>query len=184
MKSRNIMGEDEIKRALTRVAHEILEKNEERDRLALVGIRTRGVYLAERLQKSIEEIEKIKVPMGILDITLHRDDLDQLSTMPIVGKTEINFDITDRVVIIVDDVLFSGRTVRAALDEIIDFGRPRRIQLAVLVDRGHRELPIKADFVGKNIPTSIEEKVKVTLKETDNEEGVKVLWENGPESIS
>ena len=184
MKCKKIMSEDEIKRTMMRIAHEILEKNEERDHLALVGIRTRGVHLAKRLQENMEKIEYIQVPMGILDITLHRDDLDQLPTMPIVGKTEINFDIADKVVIIVDDVLFSGRTVRAALDEIIDFGRPRRIQLAVLVDRGHRELPIKADYVGKNIPTSLNEKVKVYLTEMDNEEGVKVLCESGQESTS
>jgi pyrimidine operon attenuation protein/uracil phosphoribosyltransferase len=181
---RHVMSEDEIKRALMRIAHEILEKTVERDRLALVGIRTRGVYLAQRLQKNIEEIEGIKVPMGILDITLHRDDLDRLGKMPAVGKTEISFDIQDRVVVLVDDVLFSGRTVRAALDELIDFGRPRRIQLAVLVDRGHRELPIKADYVGKNIPTSLSEKVQVLMKDADNEEGVQVIWENGRESIS
>lgn len=176
------MTEDEIKRAMMRIAHEILEKNAERENLALVGIRTRGVFLAQRLQENIKGIEGITVPMGILDITLHRDDLDQLPTMPIVGKTEINFDIADKIVIIVDDVLFSGRTVRAALDEIIDFGRPKKIQLAVLVDRGHRELPIKADYVGKNIPTSLSEQVKVSLKEHDEEEGVKILCTNGTES--
>ena len=184
MENKKNMNEDDIKRALMRIAHEILEKNQERDNLALVGIRTRGVHLAKRLQENIKNIENINVPMGILDITLHRDDLDQLPTMPALGKTEIGFDIAGKLVIIVDDVLFSGRTVRAALDELIDFGRPKRIQLAVLVDRGHRELPIKADYVGKNVPTSLTEKVKVFLSETDNEEGVLVLCTNGKENIS
>ena len=184
MENKKIMNEDDIKRALMRVAHEILEKNQEREKLALVGIRTRGVHLARRLQENIKSIEGLDVPMGVLDITLHRDDLDQLSTMPALGKTEIGFDIADKLVIIVDDVLFSGRTVRAALDELIDFGRPKSIQLAVLVDRGHRELPIKADYVGKNVPTSLTEKVKVFLSETDNEEGVLVLCTNGKENIS
>ena len=184
MENKKIMNEDVIKRALMRVAHEILEKNQEREKLALVGIRTRGVHLAKRLQENIKKIENLEVPMGVLDITLHRDDLDQLPTMPVVGKTEINFDIADKLVIIVDDVLFSGRTVRAALDELIDFGRPKRIQLAVLVDRGHRELPIKADYVGKNVPTSLTEKVKVFLSETDKKEGVFVICENGKENIS
>jgi pyrimidine operon attenuation protein / uracil phosphoribosyltransferase len=184
MNDRKVMDEDEIKRALMRIAHEILEKNSERDRLVLIGIRTRGVFLAQRLKKNIESIEKISVPMGILDITLHRDDLDTMRTMPIAGRTEISFDIAGKVIIIVDDVLFSGRTVRAALDEIIDYGRPKRIQLAVLVDRGHRELPIKADYAGKNIPTSLDEKVKVSLKEIDGEDGVKILCQNGQKSIS
>ncbi|MCK5708718.1 MAG: bifunctional pyr operon transcriptional regulator/uracil phosphoribosyltransferase PyrR [Candidatus Aureabacteria bacterium] len=184
MKTRNIMNEDEIKRIITRIAHEILEKNEERNQLALIGVRTRGVFLASRLQKNIKEIENIDIPIGIVDITLHRDDLDQLSVMPIVGKTEINFDVTDKIVIIVDDVLFSGRTVRAALDELNDFGRPKKIQLAVLIDRGHRELPIKADYVGKNLPTSMDEKVKVYLKECDEKEGASILCMNGPENIS
>ncbi len=184
MKRKKVMSEDEISRALMRIAHEILERNHERPLLALIGIRTRGVYLAKRLQENIEKIENIKVPIGILDITLHRDDLDKLPTMPVVGKTEIGFDINDKIVVIVDDVLFSGRTVRAALDEIMDFGRPKRIQLAVLVDRGHRELPIKADFVGKNIPTSLDEEVKVYLSEHDGKEGVFVICKNGQESTS
>ena len=138
--------------------------------IILVGIRKRGVPLAERIAKAIEEFEGSSVPVGALDITLYRDDLQMISTNPLVGKTEINEDISDRVVILVDDVLFTGRTVRAALDELTDFGRPKAIQLAVLIDRGHREYPIRADFVGKNVPTSSNETVVVLLSETDGEE--------------
>ena len=162
-----ILDEEGIRRILLRITHEILEKNKVLSELAIVGIRTRGAYLAQRIVKSIEEIDKVKVPLGILDITLYRDDLTLLSTQPIVHKTEIDFEITEKRIILVDDVLFTGRTVRCALDALIDFGRPKAIQLAVLIDRGHRELPIRADYVGKNVPTSLRENINVRLKEVD-----------------
>jgi pyrimidine operon attenuation protein/uracil phosphoribosyltransferase len=155
-----------------RIAHEIIEKNKGVVDLVLVGIRNRGVPLADRIARLIEKFEGVKVPVGALDITLYRDDLQMISVHPLVGKTEINVDINDRIVVLIDDVLFTGRTVRAALDELIDFGRPREIQLAVLIDRGHREFPIRADFVGKNVPTSNRETVEVLLTETDGEEQV------------
>lgn len=167
-----IMDEAAMKRALTRIAHEIIERNKGVENVALVGIRRRGGPLAERLAEKIEEIEGIKVPVGILDITLYRDDLTTLSNYPLVQRTEINFDINDKIIVLVDDVLYTGRTVRAALDALIDLGRPQCIQLAVLIDRGHRELPIKADFVGKNTPTSKLEIVNVLVKEYDGEDGV------------
>ncbi|MGB9662465.1 MAG: bifunctional pyr operon transcriptional regulator/uracil phosphoribosyltransferase PyrR [Moorellaceae bacterium] len=162
-----IMDAEKMRRALVRIAHEILERNKGTEDLVLVGIRRRGVPLAERLQRLIEEIEGIKVPLGILDITLYRDDLTTLSVHPIVHRTEIPFNITGKRVVLVDDVLFTGRTVRAALDALIDLGRPQNIQLAVLIDRGHRELPIRADYVGKNVPTSRKEEIAVQLKEID-----------------
>ncbi len=161
-----ILDQDAIRRCIMRMAHEICEKQEQSP-LALVGIRTRGVVLAQRLSKAIEEIEKIKVPVGILDITLYRDDLTSVGSAPLVRETLIDFDITDKRIVLVDDVFFTGRTIRAALDALTDFGRPAKIELAVLVDRGHRELPIRADFVGKNIPTSKGQNVKVDLGETD-----------------
>ncbi len=172
------MDKEAVHRALTRIAHEIIEKNKGVEGICLIGIRTRGVFLAERLQKYIKQIENADVPMGILDITLYRDDLTMVGNKPIVHETLINFDITDKKIILVDDVLFTGRTVRAALDALIDFGRPSNIQLAVLVDRGHRELPIRADYAGKNIPTSLEQNVKVMLKETDEEKTDEVVIEN------
>jgi pyrimidine operon attenuation protein/uracil phosphoribosyltransferase len=155
-----------------RIAHEIVERNKEVEALILIGIRKRGVPLAERIARTIEEFESISIPVGALDITLYRDDLQMVSQHPVIGKTEIKEDIHDRIVVLVDDVLFTGRTVRAALDELIDFGRPRAIQLAVLVDRGHREFPIRADFVGKNVPTSNTETIEVLLEETDGRDGV------------
>ena len=161
-----IMDQEAIRRAVMRMAHEILEKAGPED-LALIGIRTRGVILADRLCKAIEDIEKIKVPVGILDITLYRDDLTSVGSVPLVRETLIDFDITGKRIVLVDDVFYTGRTIRAALDALTDFGRPAKIELAVLVDRGHRELPIRADFVGKNIPTSKEQNVKVDLSETD-----------------
>ena len=173
-----LMDKEAVHRALTRIAHEIIEKNKGVEGICLIGIRTRGVFLAERLQKYIKQIENADVPMGILDITLYRDDLTMVGNKPIVHETLINFDITDKKIILVDDVLFTGRTVRAALDALIDFGRPSNIQLAVLVDRGHRELPIRADYAGKNIPTSLEQNVKVMLKETDEEKTDEVVIEN------
>ncbi|MGE5417014.1 MAG: bifunctional pyr operon transcriptional regulator/uracil phosphoribosyltransferase PyrR [Acidobacteriota bacterium] len=162
-----IMDEDAIRRAITRIAHEIIERNQGTEDLAIVGIRRRGGPIAERLAAKIQEIEKAKVPVGILDITLYRDDLTTLGPQPEIHRTEVNFNINDKVVVIVDDVLYTGRTVRAALDAIIDLGRPKCIQLAVLVDRGHRELPVKADFVGKNVPTSKKEIVAVRVIEID-----------------
>ncbi|QGP92959.1 Bifunctional protein PyrR [Neomoorella glycerini] len=162
-----IMDADKLRRALTRIAHEILERNRGTGNLVLIGIRRRGVPLAERLQKLIEEIEGVKVPLGILDITLYRDDLTTLSVQPVIHRTEIPFNISGKKVVLVDDVLFTGRTVRAALDALIDLGRPQNIQLAVIIDRGHRELPIRADYVGKNVPTSRKEEIAVQLEEID-----------------
>lgn len=170
-----VLDKAAIKRAIVRIAHEILEKNKGAEKIALVGIRTRGVPLAERLAKIIEEIEKIKIPVGSLDITLYRDDFSQLNFSPKVQKTEIPFDINDKIIILVDEVIYTGRTIRCALDALIDLGRPKVIQLAVLIDRGHRELPISPNFVGKNIPTSDFEEVKVHLKEIDDDEKVEIV---------
>ena len=160
-----------IQRALTRIAHEIAERNEVGAEVVLVGIPVGGDHLARRLSQILSEIWKQPVPVGILDVSMHRDDLDQ-RVAPKVYPTVIPFDVTGKTVVLVDDVLFSGRTTRAAMDALNDFGRPKNIQLAVLVDRGHRELPIKADFVGKNVPTAVGEKVVVSLKENDGEDKV------------
>lgn len=162
-----ILDEAGIERAITRIAHEVLERNKGIEGLGIVGIRNRGAYLAERIARKIEEIGEGGVPVGVLDITLYRDDLTAIAEQPVVHKTEIDFDIKDKKIILVDDVLFTGRTIRCALDELIDFGRPKNIQLAILIDRGHRELPIRADYVGKNVPTSFKEAVDVKLKEVD-----------------
>lgn len=167
-KKADILTKDEIERAIVRIAHEIIEHNKSVEKLAIVGIRTRGAFIAERIAKAIEAIEKKTVPVGAMDITLYRDDLATAQNCPIVHKTEIDFDISDKTIILVDDVLYTGRTIRCALDELIDFGRPKAIQLAVLVDRGHRELPIRADYVGKNVPTAQKEAVQVRLKELDS----------------
>lgn len=167
-----IMDEQGIRRGLIRIAHEIIENNKGIDDLVLVGIRTRGVPLAERLAAEIERIEGRRLVVGILDITLYRDDLSTLSYQPIVYQTQIPVDINGKKVVLVDDVLYTGRTVRAALDAIIDLGRPKVIQLAVLVDRGHRELPIRADYVGKNVPTSSKEVVGVQLMPIDQADKV------------
>lgn len=167
-----LMDETAIKRVITRIAHEIIEKNKGVENVALIGIRRRGGPLAQRLAERIEEIEGIKVPVGILDITLYRDDLTTLASQPQLHRTEVFFNINDMNIILVDDVLFTGRTVRAAMDALIDIGRPRCIQLAVLVDRGHRELPIKADYVGKNVPTSLQEVISVLVTEIDDKEEV------------
>ncbi|MCA9407771.1 MAG: bifunctional pyr operon transcriptional regulator/uracil phosphoribosyltransferase PyrR [Candidatus Omnitrophica bacterium] len=167
--SSKIMDKESIARALMRIAHEVLEKNKGVEHLCIVGIRTRGALLAERIKECIKNIEGVEIPVGILDITLYRDDLTLIATQPVVHETLINFDITDKKIILVDDVLFTGRTIRAALNALNDFGRPANIQLAVLIDRGHRELPIRADYVGKNIPTSLDQNVKVILKESDNQ---------------
>ncbi|MBC7336094.1 MAG: bifunctional pyr operon transcriptional regulator/uracil phosphoribosyltransferase PyrR [Clostridia bacterium] len=170
-----IMDAQAIQRALTRMAHEILEKNKGTDGLVLVGIRRRGVPLAKRLAARIESIEGRAVPVGVLDITLYRDDLSLLREQPLVQKTEVPFSVSEKKVVLVDDVLFTGRTVRAAMDAVMDLGRPRSVQLAVLVDRGHRELPIRADYVGKNVPTARKEVVEVRLTEIDGTEEVVIL---------
>ena len=165
-----IMDKEAVRRAVSRMAHEILEKNKGSQGLCLVGIRTRGVVLAQRLTEAIRTIEGVEVPVGILDITLYRDDLTTIDVQPIVRETQIGFDIQDKKIVLVDDVLFTGRTIRAALNALSDFGRPAIIQLAVLIDRGHRELPIRADFVGKNIPTSRLQNVQVLFQDTDHKE--------------
>ena len=171
-------------RALARIAHEILERNSGIEEVALVGIRTRGVPLARRLAKSIHDVSGHDVPCGMLDITLYRDDLSgsaptTVGTQPVIHKTEIDFSIDGKLILLVDDVLYTGRTIRAAFDALIDFGRPRAIQLIVLIDRGHRELPIKADYVGKNVPTSATQTVKVHLAEIDGRDEAEVLPSNG-----
>lgn len=164
-----------VERALTRITHEILERNKGTDGLALIGIRSRGVDIAERLAQKIKGIEGVEVPKGIIDITLYRDDLTRATQQVIVKGTDIQFALDDRQVVLVDDVLFTGRTVRAALDALMDFGRPRSVQLAVLVDRGHRELPIRADYVGKNLPTAVTESVEVRLAERDSRDEVALV---------
>ena len=175
-----VMDAAKMDRTLTRMAHEIVEKNREMEDLVLVGIRTRGVPLAERLARKIQEIEKVEVPVGLLDITLYRDDATTIGPHALLKATLIHFPIDGKKVILVDDVLFTGRTIRAALDGIMDFGRPSCIQLAVLVDRGHRELPIRADYVGKNLPTSRDERVDVILKEEDGEDAVRLARTSAP----
>ena len=171
-----LMDEKEIDKVLNRIAHEILEnKYFQPETTALAGIRTRGIYLASRLQAKIRELSGHTLESGSLDISFHRDDLDRVKSMPQVGVTEIPFSIENKTIILVDDVLYTGRTIRAALDELIDFGRPKRILLAVLIDRGHRELPIKADFVGKNIPSRETDSIQVYLKETDQKDEVVLL---------
>lgn len=176
MAEKQILSAGDIRRAITRIAHEIAERNEGVRDVALVGIRRRGAPLATRIAAALNEIESVRVPVGILDITLYRDDLGMRGPAPVVQATAIPFDITGRTVILVDDVLYTGRTIRAALDALTDFGRPARIQLAVLVDRGHRELPIRADFVGKNVPTARDERITTRLQEIDGgEDGVFIV---------
>jgi pyrimidine operon attenuation protein / uracil phosphoribosyltransferase len=171
--ARQVMDALAIQRALVRIAHEILERNKGTEQLALVGIRSRGVYLAERIRRKVQEIEGGALPpFGVVDITLYRDDLDRGVENPVVKGTDIPFAVEGRRILLVDDVLFTGRTVRAAMDALVDFGRPQSIQLAVLVDRGHRELPIRADYVGKNLPTSLREQVQVRLAEADGQDEV------------
>ncbi len=172
---KELVDGDGIRRALTRIAHEIVEKNKGTDNLVIIGIRTRGVPLAKRLAKKINSFEDVEIPVGILDITLYRDDLSMVAQQPIVHKTEIPFDINGKSVILVDDVLYTGRTVRSALDALVDLGRPLAIQLAIVVDRGHRELPIRADYVGKNIPTSEQEVVSVNLREIDGQDSILLM---------
>jgi pyrimidine operon attenuation protein/uracil phosphoribosyltransferase len=176
-----VMDADRIGRTLTRIAHEIVERNRTLDDIALVGIRSRGEHLARRLADQLEQIAGRRVPTGALDITLYRDDLmrQPVGPQPLVRSTDIPFSIDDRIILLVDDVLYTGRTVRAALDALIDFGRPQAIQLVVLVDRGHRELPVKADYVGKNLPTSRRESVQVRLEEVDGDDEVVI---NGEQS--
>jgi pyrimidine operon attenuation protein/uracil phosphoribosyltransferase len=172
-----VLDADRMGRSLARIAHEILERNRRLDEIAFVGIRTRGVPLARRIAKFIQDISGHEVPTGALDITLYRDDLMRtpVGPQPLVRKTEIPFSIDDQRILLVDDVLYTGRTIRAALDALIDFGRPREIQLVVLVDRGHRELPIKADYVGKNLPTSATQSVQVHLTDIDGRDEVEIL---------
>jgi pyrimidine operon attenuation protein/uracil phosphoribosyltransferase len=167
-----IMDEKALDRALTRISHEIIERNKGVEDLVLLGIKTRGVTLAKRLSEKIKSIEGNEVPFGSLDVTNHRDDIKDMKDMPKGSTTDINFDITGKKVILVDDVLYTGRTVRAAMDAIVDIGRPLSIQLAVLVDRGHRELPIRADYIGKNVPTSRSEMIIVNVLDVDERDGV------------
>jgi pyrimidine operon attenuation protein/uracil phosphoribosyltransferase len=174
MSGRQIMTADEIRRATVRISHEIVEKQAGTDGLVLIGVQRRGVPLAARIAASIAEHEGAEVPVGALDITFYRDDLSLVAQQPVVKGTELPVDPTGRTIVLVDDVLFTGRTIRAAMDALVDFGRPQAIRLAVLIDRGHRELPIRADHVGKNVPTSREETVRVHLEETDGEDGVTI----------
>ena len=174
MQKAQIMDEKAIGRAITRISHEIIEKNKGIENVVLIGIKTRGVPVATRIANKIEAIEGKRVDAGEMDITLYRDDLSKKQIDPVVNSTKIDFDITDKTVILVDDVLYTGRTVRSALDALMDIGRPKAIQLAVLVDRGHRELPIRADYVGKNVPTSRNEIISVKLMECDKEDSVSI----------
>jgi pyrimidine operon attenuation protein/uracil phosphoribosyltransferase len=170
-----IVDEDGLIRIITRMAHEILEKNKGSHNLVLMGMKTRGEFLAIRIFERLKEIEKIDLPLGVLDVTLYRDDFRTRLKQPEVSVSNITFDINDKDVIIIDDVLYTGRTVRSALNALMDFGRPRSIQLCVLVDRGHRELPIRADYIGKNIPTSSQEEIKVKMKEIDGEDAIYLM---------
>jgi pyrimidine operon attenuation protein/uracil phosphoribosyltransferase len=179
MDGRQIMTADEIRRAIVRISHEIVERQAGTDGLVLVGIQRRGVPLAERIAVAIEEHESVALPVGALDITFYRDDLSLIAQQPIVKGTAIPVDLNGKTVVLVDDVLFTGRTIRAAMDALVDFGRPQAIRLAVLVDRGHRELPIRADHVGKNVPTSRDELVKVHLVEADDEDAVRIERREG-----
>ncbi|UCD64540.1 MAG: bifunctional pyr operon transcriptional regulator/uracil phosphoribosyltransferase PyrR [Candidatus Zixiibacteriota bacterium] len=183
-KSDVILNEKKIDRALTRIAHEILEQNPDAGSLVIIGIITRGAHLADRIAKIVERLENVKVPVGYMDIGLYRDDVHSKLDQPVVERTDILFDVVNRNVILVDDVLFTGRTVRAALDQIVDFGRPRTIQLAVLIDRGHRELPIKADYVGVNIPTAKDDQVVVHIREKDKVDEVLIEQARNPSRAS
>jgi pyrimidine operon attenuation protein/uracil phosphoribosyltransferase len=167
-----VIDSDGIHRTITRLAHEILEKNKGPKNLVLLGMRTRGEFLAKRIEEKIFQIEQFRLPVGVLDVTLYRDDFRTRLKQPEVSVSDITFDLNEKDVILIDDVLFTGRTVRAALDAIMDLGRPGSIQLCVLIDRGHRQMPIKADYVGKNIPTSINEEIKVKMEEIDGEDAI------------
>ena len=173
-----LMDEAQIQRAITRISHEIVERNQGLDNVCLIGIQRRGVPIASRIRDNLEQIEGIKVPMGILDITFYRDDLSTLSAHPVVNGTHIPFDVNDKKIIIVDDVLFTGRTIRSAMENVFDMGRPSLIQLAILIDRGHRQLPFRADYVGKNVPTALSEQIDVELKEVDGRDIVLLLKED------
>jgi pyrimidine operon attenuation protein/uracil phosphoribosyltransferase len=177
---KELLNKDDINRAITRMAHEIVEKNKGTERLCLVGIHRGGVHLAKRLVSTIKEIEKKEIPVGSLDIAFYRDDLNIRKEQTIVRRTEVPFEVTDLKIVLVDDVLFTGRSIRAAMDALMDLGRPAAIQLAVLIDRGHRELPIKADYVGKNIPTSASENVEVQLEEEGLEDRVIIESSQNP----
>jgi pyrimidine operon attenuation protein/uracil phosphoribosyltransferase len=182
MSERTLMSAEDMQRALLRVAHEIVERNKGARDLILVGMQTRGVPLAKRLADTIRSLEGINVPVGSLDISLYRDDLSSLSLKPTVHRTDVPVDVTDKQIVLVDDVFYTGRSIRAAMDALMDLGRPQSIQLAVLVDRGHRELPIRADYVGKNIPTSKNEEIKVDIKEVDGEDRVIIVASDKGES--
>lgn len=169
-----IFDENALNRAIVRISHQITEKNEDIESIVIIGIHTRGVPLAKRLSEEIFKIENHELKVGTLDITMHRDDIDGIINEPIINKSDIKFDITGKTVILVDDVIYTGRTVRSALDAVMEFGRPARIQLAVMIDRGHRELPIRADYVGKNVPTSRHEIIKVNFKEVDGKDSVEL----------
>ena len=170
-----LLGADDVRRAITRIAHEIVERDSDLGGLAIVGIRSRGDILATRLRDAIATHENANVPLGSIDITLYRDDLTRIGYAPVVHESALDFSVDDKVVVLVDDVLFTGRTIRAAMDALVDYGRPRAIRLAVLVDRGHRELPIRADFVGKNVPTKAGDDVRVRLAETDGRDEVELI---------
>ena len=180
---KELLNKDDINRAITRMAHEIVEKNKGTERLCLVGIHRGGVHLAKRLVLKIKEIEKKEIPVGSLDIAFYRDDLNIRKEQTIVRRTEVPFEVTDLKIVLVDDVLFTGRSIRAAMDALMDLGRPSAIHLAVLIDRGHRELPIKADYVGKNIPTSLSENVEVQLEEEGLEDRVIIESPSNPPLI-
>ena len=179
MPEKILLNSSDIERALVRIAHEILEHNKGAKNIAFVGIKTRGVPLAQRMARIIQGMERVEIPVGSLDITLYRDDVSSLGFKHVVQQTYVPFDITSRNLILVDDVFYTGRSIRAALDALIDLGRPETIQLAVLIDRGHRELPIRADFVGKNIPTARNEEIKVYVSEVDAVDKVVVLRQEG-----
>ncbi|MAQ11959.1 MAG: bifunctional pyr operon transcriptional regulator/uracil phosphoribosyltransferase PyrR [Chloroflexota bacterium] len=184
MQERQIMSQEDVRRALTRVAHEILEHNRGAEDLVIVGIHTRGVYLARRIAANLAEFEGVEVPVATLDVSLYRDDLrvrDQSQTK--LQPTDIPIGIQGKRVVLVDDVLYTGRTIRAAMDALVDFGRPQLIQLAILLDRGHRELPIRADYVGQNLPTAIEERVKVRLLETDGADEVALVFDDFTDEV-
>ena len=183
MTKKIIMTPEDIRRSLARIAHEIIERNKTTEHLVLVGMRTRGVPLAKRLVASMKDLDGLKIPVGALDISLYRDDLSSLNPQPTVQHTDIPVNIDGKSIVLVDDVLYTGRSTRAAMDALIDLGRPRSIQLAVLVDRGHRELPIRADYIGRNIPSSRQEKIQVQLVETDGIDGV-VIVKNGQDVAS
>jgi pyrimidine operon attenuation protein/uracil phosphoribosyltransferase len=183
MPQKTVMVSDDIRRTLSRMAHEILEHTGTPENLLLVGLHTRGVPLANRLAERIEHIEKVKVPVGTLDISLYRDDILSLNPKPAIKTTDIPISVDDKEIVLVDDVLYTGRSIRAAMDALIDLGRPKSIQLAVLVDRGHRELPIRADYVGKNLPSSLLEKVQVNLRETDGSDEVFIITGENKEVV-